>query len=81
MTVFVDTGFQTGNDILKALAFGANAVGFASTIILAYAAEGSDGVDILINQLTAELSRSMAAVGCANLDAVNRSIISEMPAM
>jgi len=78
-TVFIDTGFKTGNDILKALAFGAKAVGFASSMILAFAADGSMGVELLINQITAELRRTMAAVGCANLGAVKRSIISEMP--
>jgi 4-hydroxymandelate oxidase len=79
VTVFVDTGFKTGNDILKALAFGAKAVGFASSMLLAFAADGAAGVKLLINQITAELHRTMAAVGCANLGAVSRSIISEMP--
>ena len=75
LTVLVDTGFKTGNDILKAAAFGAKAVGFASSMLLAYAADGSSGVELLVNQITAELRRSMAATGCSNLSAVNGSII------
>jgi isopentenyl diphosphate isomerase/L-lactate dehydrogenase-like FMN-dependent dehydrogenase len=73
----VDTGFKTGNDILKALAFGAKAVGFASSLLLAFAADGSSGVELLINQMTAELRRTMAATGCANVSAISRSVISQ----
>ena len=75
ITVLVDTGFKTGNDVLKALALGAKAVGFASSIFLAWGAGESRGVENLINQITAELARTMAATGCSNLSAVNRSII------
>ena len=62
LTVLVDTGFKTGNDVLKGLALGAEAVGFASSMLLAYAADGAAGVELLINQITAELRRTMAAV-------------------
>ena len=75
ITVLVDTGFKTGNDVLKALALGAKAVGFASSIFLAWGAGESRGVENLINQITAELARTMAATGCSNLSAVDRSII------
>jgi len=67
LTVLVDTGFETGTDVFKALAFGAKAVGFASSVILAWAANGSKGVELLVNQITAELRRTMAASGCNNL--------------
>lgn len=79
LTVLVDTGFKTGNDVLKALALGAKAVGFASSLLLAYAADGSSGVELLIHYITAELRRTMAATGCANVSAVSRSIISQAP--
>ncbi len=81
LTVLIDTGFNTGNDVLKALAFGAKAVGFASSILLAFAADGSRGVESLINQISAELHRTMAATGCATLSAINRSMVIETPLM
>ncbi len=81
VTVLIDTGFRTGNDVLKALAFGAKGVGFANSMLLALAADGADGVELLINQITAELRRTMAATGCPNLSAINRSIIVPMPNM
>jgi len=79
LLVLIDTGFKTGNDAFKALAFGAKAVGFASSMLLAQAAGGSECVELLINQLTAELHRTMTATGCPNLSAINRSIITHLP--
>jgi isopentenyl diphosphate isomerase/L-lactate dehydrogenase-like FMN-dependent dehydrogenase len=79
--VLVDTGFKTGSDVLKSLALGAKAVGFASSILLAWGAGGSREVENLINQITAELRRSMAATGCSNLSAINRSAIIELALM
>ena len=58
-----------------ALALGARGIGFGSSMILAWAAGGSTMVEMLVNQLTAELSRTMAATGCPNLTAINRSNI------
>jgi len=81
VTVLIDTGFKTGNDVLKALAFGAKAVGFASSMLLALAADGSRGVESLINQIGAELRRTMAATGCSTLSDVNRSMIIQAPYM
>ena len=79
ITILVDTGFKTGNDVLKALAFGARAVGFASSMLLAYMADGAAGVELLFNQITAELRRTMAATGCATVTTVDRSMIRFSP--
>jgi isopentenyl diphosphate isomerase/L-lactate dehydrogenase-like FMN-dependent dehydrogenase len=79
LTVLIDTGFKTGNDILKALALGARAVGFANSILLAFTADGAAGVELLVNLVTAELKRTMAATGCPNLEVINRSILSQVP--
>ena len=81
LTVLIDTGFETGNDILKGLALGARGIGFGSSMILAWAAGGSTIVEMLVNQLTAELHRTMATTGCPNLAAINRSIIVQLPNM
>lgn len=78
LTVLIDSGFQTGVDALKALALGAKGVGFANPMILAWAADSTQGVEMLVNQLTAELSRTMAGAGCPSLEAINRSIIMEI---
>jgi len=79
LEVLVDTGFETGNDVFKALALGAKAAGFASGLILAHAANGLAGVENLMNNITAELQRTMAATGCADLSAIDRSTIVHVP--
>jgi len=79
MSVLVDTGFETGSDIFKGLAFGANAVGLASPIVLAWSADGSKGVEALINQITEELRRNMAAASFPNLSSIDRASFIEVP--
>lgn len=79
LTVLVDSGFKTGNDVLKAMALGATAVGFGFPVVFALMADGSSGVELLLNQITAELSRSMTATGCSSLSKIKRSIIVQVP--
>ena len=79
LTVLVDSGFKTGNDVLKALAFGAKAVGFGWSMVLAFTADGSSGVELLVNQITTELFRTMTAVGCPNLSTIKRSSVVQVP--
>ena len=81
LTVLIDTCFMTGNDVLKALALGAKAVGFASSVLIAHAADGAAGVELQINSIRAELHRTMAATGCSNLTTINNSIIRHIPWM
>lgn len=70
LEVHVDTGFRTGNDIVKALALGAQAVGFANSVLLAWGAGREDGVRRLVELLGAEMRRTMAALGCADCTAL-----------
>lgn len=81
LTVLVDSGFKTGNDVFKGLALGAKGAGFASSILLAHAAGGAEGVEQLINFITIELKRTMALTGCPTLSAINRSHIIPMPGL
>ena len=78
LTVLVDTGFENGSDIFKGLALGAKGVGIGNPIILAFAADGSQGVERLINLITEELHRNMAAAGCPNPQSIGKSIIRQV---
>ena len=78
LTVLVDTGFKTGNDVVKALAFGARAVGLAGALILAWGAGGASGVETLLERITAEAGRTMAVVGCARPSAADPSMVVEL---
>ena len=79
LTVLVDTGFRTGNDIFKGLALGAQGVGFATSVLMAASASGAEGVEQFIGFVTAELKRTMAICGCSDLSAVNQSLLVTSP--
>ena len=79
LTVLVDSGFKTGYDVLKGLALGAKGVGFGFPIVFALMADGPSGVELLINQVTAQLSRGMKATGCPDLSKIDKSIVIPVP--
>lgn len=79
LTVLVDSGFRTGNDIFKGLALGAKAVGFATSALLASSAGGAIGVEEFSGFVTAELRRTMAICGCPEFSVVNRSLLVVSP--
>ncbi len=73
--VLVDGGFRRGSDILKALAFGADAVLLGRPVIWALAAYGPEGVQKLLTLLQSELALAMGLSGTPNLAAVNRKLV------
>jgi isopentenyl diphosphate isomerase/L-lactate dehydrogenase-like FMN-dependent dehydrogenase len=75
MTIFVDTGFRRGTDILKALALGADGVCVLTILMIAYAGYGKRGVTDMIHNLAAELRRNMSICGCSTIDNIDPSII------
>jgi 4-hydroxymandelate oxidase len=75
MTIFVDTGFRRGSDILKALALGADCVCVLTILTIAYAGHGRQGVADMLRVLADELMRNMSICGCPTIDAIDSSII------
>jgi isopentenyl diphosphate isomerase/L-lactate dehydrogenase-like FMN-dependent dehydrogenase len=75
MTILVDSGFKRGTDVLKALALGADGACFGNLLLLAFVADGAQGVTDMLNALTQELQRNMSIVGCKTIGAVERSIV------
>ncbi|MBW6418574.1 alpha-hydroxy acid oxidase [Celeribacter sp. PS-C1] len=63
MDVMVDGGFQRGTHVLKALALGAKAVGLGRAYLYALAAAGQPGIERMLTQLTAEITRDMRLMG------------------
>ncbi|AJE46382.1 alpha-hydroxy acid oxidase [Celeribacter indicus] len=63
LDVMVDGGFQRGTHVLKALALGAKAVGLGRAYLYALAAAGQPGVERMLGQLTAEITRGMRLMG------------------
>jgi 4-hydroxymandelate oxidase len=75
MPILVDSGFRRGSDVMKALALGANAVLCGWSFIMGLAAGGSQGVQEMIEILTAELRRIMSVTGCRTLSEMGPEIL------
>jgi L-lactate dehydrogenase (cytochrome) len=73
--VLFDGGVQSGQDILKALAFGARACLIGKAFLYALAAQGERGVTAALNILRSELEVSMALTGQVDVRSVGRDIL------
>lgn len=63
-TVFIDSGFRRGSDVVKALALGANAVMVGRSTLYGIAAAGEAGAGRALEIFREEISRVMALLGC-----------------
>lgn len=75
LDVMVDGGFQRGTHVLKALALGAKAVGLGRSYLYALAAAGQPGIERMLTQLTAEISRDMRLMGVARISELNSDML------
>lgn len=73
--LIADTGFMRGTDVLKALALGADAVAMLEPFMLAYIAEGGEGVVEMYRVLCDELRRTMSLTGCTDVASIDPSIL------
>jgi 4-hydroxymandelate oxidase len=67
MTIFIDGGFRSGEDILKALALGADAVLIGRPFAVAAYGGGAEGVQVYIEKIGQELEEAMIMSGCHSL--------------
>lgn len=75
--LLMDGGIRRGSDVVKALALGARAVLIGRPYIHGLAVGGPIGVAHVVKILRTELEIAMTLTGCANLDAIDRSVIWE----
>jgi 4-hydroxymandelate oxidase len=73
--VVVDGSFRRGTDILKAIAFGAQAVLVGRPVMWGLAAYGAQGVQGVIEMLQTELARYMAMCGRSNVKMLGRDML------
>jgi 4-hydroxymandelate oxidase len=73
--LLADGGIRSGNDILTALALGADAVLLGRPVLWALAADGADGVQHCLEALTADLAHVMALAGARTLPEVTRDLV------
>jgi len=80
LPILVDSGFRRGADVLKALALGANGVGFATLLLIACAGGGRDAVAAMVEELQGELQRTMSIAGCASVAEIDPSVMHRLEA-
>jgi 4-hydroxymandelate oxidase len=73
--VLMDSGIRRGEDILKALALGANAVLIGRAYVWGMTAYGKEGIQRVIDILRGELVTAMGLAGVPNLAAINSSLV------
>jgi L-lactate dehydrogenase (cytochrome) len=72
LELILDGGIRRGTHILKAIAGGANAVSIGRPYLYGLAAGGQDGVMRALEILRSEVARSMALMGCASIEEIDR---------
>ena len=74
-TVFCDSGFRRGTDVVKALALGANAVFLGRATVYGVAAGGEAGVARALEILCDEIDRTLAFIGRRSIADIDRTVL------
>jgi L-lactate dehydrogenase (cytochrome) len=75
MVILFDGGIRRGTDVIKALALGADFVFVGRPFLYAAALGEEAGVSYAISLLTEEIDRTIALLGCYNLDKLSSRVI------
>lgn len=75
MAIFIDCSMDTGYDVYKALALGADAVSVGRGILAPLLKEGKDGVVNKINRMNEELSELMIYTGIKDTKSFDSSVL------
>ncbi|WP_299353650.1 alpha-hydroxy acid oxidase [uncultured Shimia sp.] len=75
LPLIMDSGVETGLDILRALALGANFVMMGRGFHYALAALGADGPDHLVDLLVKDLEANMGQIGAQGFDALPAALV------
>jgi isopentenyl diphosphate isomerase/L-lactate dehydrogenase-like FMN-dependent dehydrogenase len=80
LTLFCDSGFRRGSDVVKALALGANAVFLGRATLYGAAAAGQEGASRALAILREDIDRTMALTGRRTLSEIDRSVVLDLRA-
>lgn len=75
ITILVDGGIRRGQDVFKALALGASAVGLGRPIMYSLALGGWMAVQQVLNQINGELEAAMRHTGVRNIAEITKKSI------
>ena len=74
-SVFLDGGVRSGQDLVKALALGADGCWLGRALLYGLAADGENGVTRAINILRGELDTTLALMGRTSVRELDRSVL------
>ena len=74
-SIIVDGGFARGTDVIKGLAWGANAVAVGRTALWGLAADGAAGVACTMDILRREIRTSLALAGQTSVRGLTRDVV------
>lgn len=77
--VYVDSGLQSGADVLRALALGARAAALVRPVLWALAVAGEAGVDRFLKRLIRELAEDLELAGLDDVTAVPQDLVCMPP--
>ncbi|RMF13517.1 MAG: alpha-hydroxy-acid oxidizing enzyme, partial [Alphaproteobacteria bacterium] len=75
LEVILDGGVRRGSHVVKALAAGADAVSIGRPYLYGLAGGGEAGVTRVLSLLIEETHRTLALLGCADIDRLDRSFL------
>lgn len=73
--VYVDGGVRRGNDVVRAMAIGADAVFLGRPAVWGLATGGAAGVEHVVKGLTAELKLAMSLCGARSCEEITRDLV------
>ncbi|MNR16647.1 (S)-mandelate dehydrogenase [compost metagenome] len=75
--VLFDSGVRSGEDVIKALALGADFVFCGRSFLYGCAAAGATGAQKVRDLYTRDIARTMAQIGCPSIAELDRSWVAE----
>ena len=75
--ILFDSGIRSGEDMVKALAFGANFVMIGRAALFALGANGANGLKALLQKFSEEISAVLAQVGLNDINNISNEILFE----
>lgn len=73
--IILDGGVRSGEDVLKAIALGAEAVLIGRPVAIAAVGDGEEGVGLYLKKIHNELVKAMLLTGCAGLSSISPQMI------
>lgn len=73
--ILIDGGIRRGTDVIKAVALGAKAVLIGRPVIWGLAADGQNGVSIILEIFRKEIDLALALCGCDTVKKISRELI------